>query len=281
MEKIPVRHIKEPRGSENFNIRTVQALVAGGDVLQELHRHDFYYILILERGAGEHEIDFQSYGVVDYSVFFMRPGQVHRLLLKAGSTGYLMQFREGFYFPTDRASRLMVRKAGNVTHYRFDADGFQKILALLTYIFQEYVSRQEGYQEVIKANLGIFFIEMVRQYSGSLSDHAGLYTQERLGDFLELLETQAFVHKEVSYYAGALNLSTYQLNAITKAALGKTSSAVINEYIILEAKRQLLATSSLVSQIADRLGYEDVSYFIRFFRHHTGYSPEAFRQNFR
>jgi AraC-like DNA-binding protein len=78
-----------------------------------------------------------------------------------------------------------------------------------------------------------------------------------------------------------LNLSNYQLNAITKTTLGKTCSEVIDEYIILESKRNLLATSNQVTQIAFHLGYEDVSYFIRFFKKHTGYSPEAFRNNFR
>jgi AraC-like DNA-binding protein len=81
----------------------------------------------------------------------------------------------------------------------------------------------------------------------------------------------------VSFYADLLNLSSYQLNAITKATLGKTCSELINEFIILEAKRTLLATSNQVNQIAYHLGYEDVSYFIRFFKKHTGYSPEAFR----
>jgi len=78
-----------------------------------------------------------------------------------------------------------------------------------------------------------------------------------------------------------LNLSVYQLNAITKATLGKTCSEVINEHIILEAKRCLLATSNKIGQTAYRLGYEDISYFIRFFKKQTGYSPEAFRNNFR
>jgi AraC family transcriptional activator of pobA len=51
--------------------------------------------------------------------------------------------------------------------------------------------------------------------------------------------------------------------------------------VILEAKRCLLATSNQVNQTAYRLGYEDVSYFIRFFKKQTGYSPEAFRNSFR
>jgi hypothetical protein len=41
-----------------------------------------------------------------------------------------------------------------------------------------------------------------------------------------------------------MNLSTYQLNAVTRTSLNKTSSELINEHIILEAKRGLLATSS-------------------------------------
>jgi AraC family transcriptional regulator, transcriptional activator of pobA len=43
----------------------------------------------------------------------------------------------------------------------------------------------------------------------------------------------------------------------------------------------LLATPNQIKDVADHLGYEDVSYFIRFFKKHTGHSPEAFRRNFK
>ena len=85
----------------------------------------------------------------------------------------------------------------------------------------------------------------------------------------------------MSQYADLLNLSPYQLNAITKASVGKTVAQLIDEQIILEAKRYLLATPNQVKDIAWDLGYEDVSYFIRFFKKHTGLSPDAFRKNFR
>jgi AraC family transcriptional regulator, transcriptional activator of pobA len=78
-----------------------------------------------------------------------------------------------------------------------------------------------------------------------------------------------------------LHLTPYQLNAITKATVGKTGSEVINEHIILESRRHLLATTNQINAIALQLGYEDVSYFIRFFKKHTGHSPESYRQNFR
>jgi AraC family transcriptional regulator, transcriptional activator of pobA len=63
--------------------------------------------------------------------------------------------------------------------------------------------------------------------------------------------------------------------------LGKTAADLIDDHILLESKRYLLASSNQVNQIAYRLGYDDVSYFIRFFKKHTGHTPEMFRQNFR
>lgn len=285
MEKIPIRHIhstpKEPDSSESFTIRDLQALLAGKDMIQALHRHDFFYILILKKGNGNHEIDFTPYTVCGNSVFFMRPGQVHRLELKAESTGYLMQFSTDFYYPHDKTSNQLLRKASIRNHYQFEASRLEKLLSILTYIFGEYTDKQERYQEVIKANLDIFFIELVRHSSTSPLNDVNPHIQRRLEKFLELLETHIADNKQVSQYADLLNISTYQLNAITKETLGKTSSELINEHIILESKRYLLATSNQVNQIAYHLGYEDISYFIRFFKKHTGYSPEAFRQNFK
>jgi AraC-like DNA-binding protein len=285
MEKIPIRQIstsqREPDASERFTIRDLQRLLDGKDMVQELHRHDFYYVLILEKGAGTHEIDFIPYTIGDRSVFFMRPGQVHQLLLKSDSKGYLMQFRDEFYLSPDKGSGQLLRKASHINHYQLDVKSCQKLLSILKYIYDEDANKDDKYTEIIKANMGMLFIELLRQYKTASPTNANLYTQERLEEFLELLDKHAFEHKQVLDYASMLHLSAYQLNAITKATLGKTCSELINDHIILEAKRYLLATSNQINQIADELGYEDVSYFTRFFRKHTGYSPEAFRQNSR
>ncbi len=287
MDKIPIRHIKpaqkETDSSESFSIRDVRDLLAGKDLVQELHRHDFFHILALEKGTGNHEIDFSSYEVCDHSVFFLRPGQVHQLTLKTGSTGFLVEFKNDFYFPHDKAANQLLRTASNKNLCHLDAKRFQKLLSILTYIFQEYTDKQEGYTEVIKANLGILFIELVRHRQNHItpSNTNAPYAQERLEEFLNLMETHISDQKQVAQYADMLNLSTYQLNAITKATLGKKTSELINDYIILESKRYLLATSNQVSQIADHLGYDDISYYIRFFKKNTGYSPEAFRHNFK
>lgn len=287
MEDIPIRKIhnpkKETNTSESFSIRDIRDVLDGKDMFQKLHRHDFFFILALEKGAGNHEIDFTSYEICDHSIFFMRPGQVHQLALRSGSTGYLIEFRTDFYHPQDKLSNQLFSKVSNRNLCQLDAVKLEKLFTILKYIFQEFTEKKESYLEVIKANLGIFYIELFR-YRQNRSDslkNVHLYTQEQLENFLGLLEAHISKCKQVSQYAEMLNLSIYQLNAITKATLGKSCSELINEFIILESKRYLLATPNQVTQIADHLGYDDISYFIRFFKKHTGYSPEVYRHNFK
>jgi len=287
MANIPIRHIqqtqKEPDLSGSFSIRDVKVLLDEEDMVQELHRHDFYYILVLEKGSGSHEIDFTTYEVYDHSIFLMRPGQVHQLSLKKGSTGYLIQFKNEFFYTQNKLSQELLRKVSHINFCSLVGTGFKKMEVILDYILKEYSEKQEGYQEVIKSNLSIFFIELVRHRQNKINTPSdnNQYAQEQLEKFLELLEMHSTKSKQVSHYADRLNISTYQLNAITKTSLNKTPSELINEHVILESKRQLLATSNQVNQIADSLGYDDISYFIRFFKKHTDYSPEAFRNNFK
>ena len=287
MEKIPVRHInatvKEPDFLSSFKIRKVEDLLSGEDMVQALHRHSFFYILLIEKGTGVHHIDFIRYPVTNYSIFFMRPGQVHQLTLEKGSIGYLMEFASDFYSPLEKSGSHVLRKVSSKNYCQLDIARFSKLLFLLNYIFQEYSTKEDKFQEVIKASLDIFFIELVRQSRNPQhpGDNGSQYMQDRLEELLELITSHVATHKQVSDYAQMLNLTAYQLNAITKSTLDKTCSELINEYIILEAKRYLLATGNQINQIAYHLGYEDVSYFIRFFKKNVGASPEMFRQNFK
>jgi len=285
MKDIPIRKIhrstKQQDASEIFTIRDVHNLLGGKDLVHALHRHDFFFILALQKGTGAHEIDFTRYEVSDNTVFILRPGQVHKLELQKDCTGFLIEFPPAFYHPNDHLANQRFIKAGNKNICELETAIFKKLLSVLTYIFNEFTSKQDGYTAVIKANLDIFFIELSRQSRKPRGDSKknNSYTQERFEFFLEQLEKNITTLKQVSQYADLLNLSVYQLNAITKTSIGKLASEMINEQIILEAKRYLLATPNQVKDIADHLGYEDISYFIRFFKKHTGYSPEAFRKN--
>lgn len=212
----------------------------------------------------------------------MRPGQVHQLNLKAGSKGYLIQFKKDFYLTNEKDSGLLLRKASSKNIQQPDVKTFNKLYSILTEIFRESNNKDEKYSEVINASFNIFFIELVRHQKQLEQDmdKGKVLSQDRLEDFTELLEAHISKNKQPAQYAKMLNLTPYQLNTITKTSLGKTSSELINEQIVLESKRYLLSTSNQIKEIAYHLGYEDTSYFIRFFKKHTGLSPEAFRSNF-
>lgn len=283
MSGIPVRHIPEnkmePVLSGSFSIRKLEELSQGKEVKENLHRHDFFYVLIITSGSGTHEIDFISYKVTDNSVFLMRPGQVHQLNLEAGCTGYLVQFKNDFFYSHNLQYKELLRKVSHKKICAFEQKNFIRLISILDYMFEEFSEKKEGYEEVIKSNLGVFFIELIRQRRNKegVILTANDYAQEKLEKFLDLLEVNITVSKQVAYYCDKLNISLYQLGTITKSLLGKTPSDLISAHLILEAKRQLLATSNQINQIAYDLGYEDTSYFIRFFKKHTGHSPESFR----
>lgn len=281
--KIPIRQIKESDTTDTFLIRNIESLVGENDMIQELHRHDFFFVLAIEKGAGEHIIDFISYPIQDNSIFIMRPGQVHQLTLKKGSKGYLMEFNANFHSPHLKTDSNIFRRVSNKNYCPLHAESMRRLLNSLERILYEYDEKRELFRDMIKAEMAVFFIELFRQSQNSdkALKHVNSYSQGKLEDFLELLGAKIGTLKQVTHYADMLNLTPFQLNAITKETLGKTCSQIINEQILLEAKRQLLATTNQVNQIAFELGYEDVSYFIRFFKKHTKYSPDSYRKNFK
>lgn len=287
MKTIPIRHIaathQEQSNAGRFSIRDIHAVLNGTDLVHDLHKHDFYFILAVETGQGVHKIDFVRYEVHKNALFFLRPGQVHDLRLAADCTGYLLEFDTSFYQPKGAKADQRWKKAVSKNYCEVEEGCFKKLLLLLSIVFTEYATKQEGYDEAIKAGLDLFFIELARQSSNQkqVSPGAPNYTQERYEELLRLLEAKITEVKNVSQYAELLKLSVYQLNAITKASVGKTTAELINEQILLEAKRYLLATPNQIKDIAWHLGYEDTSYFIRFFKKHTGQSPDAFRKNFK
>ncbi|RXQ95862.1 helix-turn-helix domain-containing protein [Ancylomarina salipaludis] len=282
MQEIQVRNLKEPNLSGSFAMSHLDALLAECDMLERIHRHNFYFILAIEKGDGEHQVDFANYPIKDYSIFFLRPGQVHQLLLKAGSKGYLMGFVPSFISTENKQKRRAFRLASLNNYYQLDAKTYRKYIPILECIFNEYANKELMYLESIRANLDLLFIELFRHTkNANISTGNNAYVQALLEDLLEMLEIHIYENKQVSYYAQKLKLTSYQINAITKKTLGKTCSQLINERITLEAKRNLMASSSQVKEIAYHLGFEDPSYFIRFFKKQTGQTPESFRQNFK
>ncbi|NVM66586.1 AraC-like DNA-binding protein [Mucilaginibacter sp. SG538B] len=287
MQKIPVRHLKsdlnDPDINSKLNIWSLRELLGGEDMVQEIHRHSFYLMLIIDKGNGEHIIDFTSHPVSDQNIFIIRPGQVHGLKLHSRSEGYMLQLTDELCSHFDETTKHILKKISRKNFYPTDTATSQKIFSIIRTTIREIFEKREMYHYAVLSNLQLLFVELLRQknkFEGTFDEKVS-YHLEKLEQFQDLITDNIANQKQVLWYAGKMNLSTYQLNTITKITLGKSSAEVINDYILLETKRYLLATNNRVNQISWHLGYEDVSYFIRFFKKHTGFSPEAFRNNFK
>lgn len=285
MKEIPVRKLKHQSTelllSKDFDIRDLGVVMGKKAMIQDLHRHDYFFLLVIQKGKGTHEIDFQPLDVQSPCVFLMRPGQVHQLHLHAGCQGYVLEFKPGFYKHGDKLTSAQWRSLQTTPVYRFTPKTFNLIWQTVSTVFDEHKARKEGYMEMVKSYLDILFLLLYRYHAQSLqSPDVKGHTQDQTNSLLELIETHVATHKQVAQYAEWMNLSPFQLNALTRKSMGKTTSELIDEHILLEARRYLMATTNQVSQIAYQLGYEDVSYFIRFFKKHTGYTPESYRKQF-
>jgi len=81
----------------------------------------------------------------------------------------------------------------------------------------------------------------------------------------------------VQFYAEQLNKSPKTLANYFALYNQKSPLAVIQERIMLEAKRLLIYTDKSAKEIAYDLGYEDAAYFSNFFKKQNGQSPSDFR----
>lgn len=78
-------------------------------------------------------------------------------------------------------------------------------------------------------------------------------------------------------YAGKLNVSAKTLTNCVKGISQQTPLEIINERLILEAKRLLVYSDKTVNQIGFELGFDDPSYFVKFFKRQIKRSPGEFR----
>lgn len=96
--------------------------------------------------------------------------------------------------------------------------------------------------------------------------------------FRALLDAHLQQRWPVERYAEALGISPGQLGRLCREVLGVSTLDAINARVLQEAQRTLVYSSLSIKQVAAELGFDDVAYFGRFFRKHTGRRPTQFRE---
>jgi AraC-like DNA-binding protein len=98
--------------------------------------------------------------------------------------------------------------------------------------------------------------------------------------FRDLLEKNFKMFKSVAKYASSMSITDKRLNKATTAILDKTPKQMIDERVLLEARRLLVHSNTSIREVAFELGFDEPTNFIKYFRKHIQSTPSEFRENF-
>ncbi|WEK17552.1 MAG: helix-turn-helix transcriptional regulator [Candidatus Pedobacter colombiensis] len=235
------------------------------------HKHSNYFeIIYLLKGKGTHTIDYVQYAIETPAIFFVRKEQVHHWDIETSPEGYVLLLQNGFVEKSldSELKKLLSRASALNCLYLKESCMIEPFFRLLA--SESDFTVTEG---ILKALLA------------KILNNAHLISTDRENKtgnvallFRELLDNTDELRNNVAYYAEKLNTTPQNLNAISRKALGLSASQLIAQHIISEAKRLLIYTETSVSGIAYSLSFNDTSHFVKYFRRHTGFTPQAFRR---
>lgn len=267
----------------SFYIRRFNDHVKTNKFINTPHGHDFYLVLLVTQGYGDHVIDFNDYKVEPGSVFVLSPGQVHLWSLSDDIDGYVLFFEREYFLLDFASDRLMsmpfFRTSFNSPHILLKDRNLELFSEIFEKILEEYENKEYYHNETIRMYLSIFFIKLARLYLEDQQEHLHhKHDLIQLNKFHQTIDVHFREHLPVSEYSELMKLTQKQLSRICKSTVGKSPSELIQQRLILESKRLLVHTDLTISSIANELNFSDTSYFIRLFKKLCGTTPEKFRQ---
>ena len=251
------------------------------------HRHDFYEILYVTGGAGTHYIDFNAYPIVPNTFYFISPGQVHYWEATVPIEGDILVFTDDFLLlaPADYmvVSELSFFHTveGSPTLQLSDAEHLA-IMKLYRTISEEFKVFDFRAASVLRAYLHILLVQIQRLCANKENEsemEQSKMAQKLTRQFKQLITRQVVSGNSVQDYAEQLGISVNHLNKTVKAATGHTPGQLMRQELVLEAKRLFRHTDLTATEVGYRLGFDDTSYFGRFFKREVGVRPGQFRQN--
>jgi AraC-like DNA-binding protein len=247
------------------------------------HRHDFYHLVVVSSGTGWHEIDFRRFQIQPHQVFFMKPGQVHSWKMDPAVKGFVVEFGSEAIFEDQRNHSLspsLIKLPDQLDLSSISQIHWDTCTSLLTLMLDEYELQRSHFETCLRNYLIPLLVTLSR---GISNQQAALPRKEDslLDQFLALVEEHFKSQHEVAFYAKKMHTSSKAITMRVSRALGKSARAMIQERCILEGKRLLAYSNIPISEVGYKIGFEDPSYFSRFFKTTTGLSPGAFRSQVR
>ena len=136
--------------------------------------------------------------------------------------------------------------------------------------------------QLVLCQLKAFFIgfhEYLQRNPQYRPDEVKSYrVRELFNRFMMLLEKDYKISRDVNYYAEQMNISSKYLTNIVNQVTGHTPKTIIDQYVILQLKMHLKRTTQSIKEMAWEFHFADVSFFCRYFKKHTGLTPQQIRE---
>ena len=136
--------------------------------------------------------------------------------------------------------------------------------------------------QLVLCQLKAFFIgfhEYLQRNPQYRPDEVKSYrVRELFNRFMMLLERDYKISRDVNYYAEQMNISSKYLTNIVNQVTGHTPKTIIDQYVILQLKMHLKRTTQSIKEMAWEFHFADVSFFCRYFKKHTGLTPQQIRE---
>jgi AraC family transcriptional regulator, transcriptional activator of pobA len=286
MKSFPVYCIESyPDHTKNkgeFYMTKLEDLVRDFKGIDQSHSHSFYMVMYVKNGSGTHTIDFVSYPIQANQLFFLTPGQVHNWVLAPETEGYTLFFEANFFstFYTQRLGEYAFFHTNQHAPVLNIVNENLKFEQLFTEAFQEFTDTKPNRNDVFLAQLFILLENINRHYE-SLQNPEINAQFFKIRQFEDLMNQHFLEKKEIKDYADLMHISPNYLNAVCKNFLNKTASQMLHERLVVEAKRLLTHSKLSIKEIVYHLGFNDTSYFTRFFKKLTNKTPVEFRKEFK
>ncbi len=251
------------------------------------HRTNFYHIFLFENCQPTHFVDFEPITIQPYSLLFIDKDRVHQFDQLLKYEGRVLIFTDDFFCTTENDTKflrscILFSDLADKPTIKLNTTDFEKYINICENITEELSLQPDNSKPVLLKNLLHNFLllaerEKRKQGFTELKKGANLdYTLL----FRDLLEINYTTLKSVTDYTKVICISEKRLGQATAKILGKSPKEIINDRILLEAKRLLVHTNLSIKELGQDLGFEDPAYFVRFFKPHTASTPVEFRETY-
>lgn len=274
-------------GVGHFNIFRVEDLIISRNKPATYSRRNFFKVSLVNGHSKIHYAD-QCIEVTGSALVFTNPMiPYHWERVDEQQSGYVCIFTEAFFSRFGGIKAYPVFQSADAAVINLG----QEDILFYNGLFTKMLTELEGDYAFKYDFLRTMLLEVVhsaqKMVPATGQPHAGSNAAERITAlFAELLERQFPIElsnqviqlNSPSAFARQLNIHVNHLNKALKETTGQTTSQLIGERIVQEAKILLKSTNWTVNEIAWGLGFEEPNHFSSFFRNAAGITPRQFRQ---